>query len=86
MSFFLSLKTTIKKKIYLCRLKRVTDQWCNGSTPGFGSVSLGSNPGWSTLHYSHSKKWEFFLEESESGVESPSFCLKLTIIKKIKPS
>ena len=23
-------------------------QWCNGSTPDFGSVSPGSNPGWTT--------------------------------------
>ena len=42
-----------QKKIYFCRLKKKTDQWCNGSTPGFGSVSLGSNPGWSTRQNSH---------------------------------
>ena len=29
-------------------LKIEDDQWCNGSTTDFGSVSLGSNPGWST--------------------------------------
>jgi hypothetical protein len=23
--------------------------WCNGSTPDFGSVSLGSNPGGTTI-------------------------------------
>ena len=23
-------------------------QWCNGSTPDFGSVSPGSSPGWTT--------------------------------------
>ena len=26
------------------------DQWCNGSTTDFGSASLGSSPGWSTLN------------------------------------
>ena len=28
--------------------QKVIVQWCNGSTPDFGSVSLGSNPGWTT--------------------------------------
>ncbi len=37
------------KKIYIfAASKRGIDQWCNGSTTGFGSVSLGSSPGWST--------------------------------------
>ena len=41
-----------KKNIFLPPQKN-DDQWCNGSTPGFGSVSLGSNPGWSTQYNSH---------------------------------
>ena len=35
-----------KKNIFLP--PQNDDQWCKGSTPGFGSVGLGSNPGWST--------------------------------------
>lgn len=36
--------------MYFCNLKMNGnfDQWCNGSTTVFGTVCLGSNPGWST--------------------------------------
>ena len=37
---------------YLCRvflrIKHTIVSWCNGSTTGFGSVCLGSNPGETT--------------------------------------
>ena len=34
-----------KKRIFAADLDV---QWCNGSTTDSGSVSLGSNPGWTT--------------------------------------
>ncbi len=45
-----------KKLNYLCTafeqkaFNFVIVPWCNGSTPGFGSVSLGSNPGGTTIN------------------------------------
>lgn len=36
------------------------DQWCNGSTTVFGTVSLGSNPSWLTKTLT---LWGFFVLE-----------------------
>ena len=74
-------KQTIKKKYIFAASKQALDQWCNGSTPGFGSVSLGSNPGWSTLQYAlTTTQWEFFLEESKRGVLNPFFYTRIYIL------
>ena len=39
----------IRKNLYLCKVFQgkhmMFGLWCNGSTTGFGSVCLGSNPG-----------------------------------------
>ena len=53
-------KQTFKKKYIFAASKQALDQWCKGSTPGFGSVGLGSNPGWSTLQNSHYYKVRVF--------------------------
>ena len=47
-------KSKKRKKIWLIKkffvsLQPEIDQWCNGNTADFGSVVLGSSPGWSTI-------------------------------------
>ena len=52
------IRTVQKKKFHFfpCAIRKnsifaadFSAQWCNGSTPDSGSVSLGSNPGWATF-------------------------------------
>ena len=38
----------IKKKCIFAASNEDHVQWCNGSTTVFGTVCLGSNPGWTT--------------------------------------
>ena len=49
-----------KRCIFAASNERMNDQWCNGSTTVFGTVCLGSNPGWSTLETLTLKVGVFF--------------------------
>ena len=62
----------IKKKCIFATSKNENVQWCNGSTTVFGTVCLGSNPGWTTKKNSHPMRWEFFLKEEKEGAVVPS--------------
>lgn len=57
----------IQKKCIFAPSNKNDVQWCNGSTTVFGTVCLGSNPGWTTQRNSHSLRWEFFVKRREEG-------------------